>query len=313
MAFWWVNHKQTRKHEVLGGYLWSPFRNANGAFNQTYENMRMAREGDIVFSFANGEIQAIGRVTEEATSSPKPVEFGSVGDYWSDEGWLVGVEFAPVPRSIRPAGYANQLAPLLPDKNSPIRANGHGNQGCYLASIPDSLGLLLLALTEAEELAATNRLLTREAELGGEVLEDIHRIEADQSIPETQRMQLSKARIGQGLFRKRVILLEQSCRVTGVDDRRVLVASHIKPWKDASNAERLSGLNGLLLSPHVDALFDDRLITFEQSGRMRVHPSLSREVLERWSIDPDRRVAPFRPEQSGYLEHHHKLFLEKVS
>src|SRR5688572_28625554 len=56
MAFWWVNHKQTRDHEVRGGYLWSPMRNANGSFNQTYDKMTLVRPGDIVFSYANGQI-----------------------------------------------------------------------------------------------------------------------------------------------------------------------------------------------------------------------------------------------------------------
>ena len=37
MAYWWVNHKQTREHEVRGGYLWSPIRNQNGAHNQSYD------------------------------------------------------------------------------------------------------------------------------------------------------------------------------------------------------------------------------------------------------------------------------------
>jgi len=100
MAFWWVNHKQTRDHEVRGGYLWSPIRNANGARNQTYENMRMARAGDIMFSYANGRIGAIGRVTVAATACPKPDEFGNVGDYWSDDGWMVEVEFRPAPRPL---------------------------------------------------------------------------------------------------------------------------------------------------------------------------------------------------------------------
>lgn len=81
MAFWWVNHKQTRDHEVRGGYLWSPYRNANGAFNQTYENMKRMQVGDIVFSFAHGRVAAVGRVAVAATASPKPIEFGNVGDY----------------------------------------------------------------------------------------------------------------------------------------------------------------------------------------------------------------------------------------
>ncbi len=58
MAFWWVNHKQTRDHEIRGGYLWSPYRNTNGAFNQTYENMKLVRPGDIIFSYAHGQIGA---------------------------------------------------------------------------------------------------------------------------------------------------------------------------------------------------------------------------------------------------------------
>lgn len=45
MAFWWVNHKLTRDHEVRGGYLWSPMLNANGSFNQTYQNMTLVRPG----------------------------------------------------------------------------------------------------------------------------------------------------------------------------------------------------------------------------------------------------------------------------
>ena len=110
-----------------------------------------------------------------------------------------------------------------------------------------------------------------------------------------------------------MILLDPVCRVTGVTDTRLLIASHIKPWREASNVERLSGYNGLMLSPHVDALFDEQFITFEDDGRMHVHPSLSRDVLERWSIDPEKRVERFRPEQASFLAHHRELFARKAT
>ena len=42
MRYWWVNQKQTHRHEIGGGYLWSPMRNRNGARNQFYENMKAA-------------------------------------------------------------------------------------------------------------------------------------------------------------------------------------------------------------------------------------------------------------------------------
>lgn len=140
MAFWWVNHKQTRDHEVRGGYLWSPVRNANGAFNQTYENMRLVRPGDVVFSFAHARIGAIGHVTEAATAAPKPTEFANVGNNWSDEGWLVSVYFTPAPTPLRPKDHIEAIGSLLPIKHSPIQRNGDGNQGVYLAGISDALG-----------------------------------------------------------------------------------------------------------------------------------------------------------------------------
>jgi putative restriction endonuclease len=306
MAYWWVNHKQTRNHEVSGGYLWSPYRNANGAFNQTYENMKLVQPGDVIFSYANGRIGAVGRVTVAASASPKPIEFGSVGDYWSHEGWLVEVDFKDAHRP---------LQPMLPERNSPLQKSGNGNQGCYLAGISNALGHLLMALLDMLESRDVDRppAYTIGHEPNARILEDIQRIQTDATIPETQRLQLTRARIGQGLFRKKVILLDPVCRVTGVTDTRLLIASHIKPWRKASNGERLSGYNGLLLSPHVDALFDEQFITFEDDGQMHVHQSLSRDVLDRWSIDPAKRVDPFRPEQASFLAYHRELFARKAT
>lgn len=314
MAFWWVNHKQTRAHEVLGGYLWSPYRNTNGAFNQTYENMKLVRPGDVVFSYAHGCVGAVGRVTVAASPSPKP-DFGNVGDYWPNEGWLVEVDFRQAHRPLRPKEHIQAIGPMLPERNSPLQKSGNGNQGCYLAGISDALGHVLMALIDMQQVRDLDQppryLVDHEPDV--QVLDDIHRIETDASIPETQRLQLTRARVGQGFFRKRVLLLDPVCRVTGVTDARLLIASHIKPWREASNGERLSGYNGLMLSPHIDALFDEQFITFEDDGRMCVHPSLSREVLERWSIDPEKRVERFRPEQAVFLARHRELFARKAT
>ena len=69
----------------------------------------------------------------------------------------------------------------------------------------------------------------------------------------TFREQLVRARRGQGVFRANVLLREEACRVTRVNEPRHLKASHIKPWRDGTDAERLDGANGLLLSPHATA------------------------------------------------------------
>lgn len=313
MSFWWVNHKQTKDHEIRGGYLWSPMRNANGGFNQSYENMTLARPGDIVFSYANGRIDAIGHVTEAASASPKPTEFGSVGDYWANEGWLVGVYFAPAPKPISPKAHIEAIGPMLPPRYSPIQGNGNGNQGCYLSGISDALGHLLLALLEIESIPRFNQPdHLHDAENDSEILQDIHQVEGDIALPETQRIQLAKARIGQGLFRKQVMLIDPRCRVTGVEDPKLLIASHIKPWRDSSNAERINGLNGMMLSPHIDALFDKTFISFENDGRMLIHKSLPSDVLERWSIRRDTHIGQFHPKQFAFLAHHRKLFSDNA-
>lgn len=308
MAYWWVNHKQTRHHEVRGGYLWSPIRNADGRRNQSYDNMALVQPGDIVFSYADGQIGAIGQAAASACLSPKPTEFGAIGDYWANEGWLVDVQFSEALQPIRPKDHMTSIESLLPGIYSPIQRNGNGNQGIYLAAISDVLGELLIRLLRMEADPIFAAPLPEIPVPDEKLLPDLQELQQNPSIPETQRIQLTKARIGQGLFRNRVMLRDQQCRVTGVSDPRLLIASHIKSWKNSSNAERLDGNNGILLSPHIDRLFDAHLITFEDDGHMRFQPSVY-EVLERWSIPHRTQVEKFTPAQAQFLAHHRSVFV----
>ena len=82
MRYWWVNQNQTYRHEISGGYLWSPKRNANGARNPFYESMREVSPGDIIFSFRDTRIAALGIARSYCYESPKPTEFGTAGSYW---------------------------------------------------------------------------------------------------------------------------------------------------------------------------------------------------------------------------------------
>lgn len=302
MRYWWVNHKQTRQHEVLGDYLWSPKTRADGARNVFYDNMVRAEPGDIVFSFANGQIGAWGVVQADAYAAPKPTEFGSTGHYWGNEGWLLEVAFQEAPVPISTVAFSEQIAPLLPETHSPIRANGHGNQGAYLASISEDLGALLIGLIGAGK--SVRELLPALAEVSVPTLQDMEIVQAMADVPETQRRQLVASRIGQGLFRRRALLMGAQCRVTGVDEKRLLRASHIKPWRDCDNFERLDGANGLMLSPHIDALFDQELMTFSDTGGILVSKSLDMEILKKWSISKPAIQAGFSAAQSAYLAVH---------
>ena len=130
MRYWWVNQNQTHRQEVGGGYLWSPKRNANGGRNPFYESMREVAPGDVILSFVDTRIIAIGIAQSYCFESPKPVEFGSTGQNWENVGWKVLVAFTPLANRIRlrknqvsllpPRGSFRRLAPGLIELDEPF-------------------------------------------------------------------------------------------------------------------------------------------------------------------------------------------------
>lgn len=302
MKFWWVNHKKTYSAEVGGGYIWSPKKNRNGSKNQTYINLTLARPGDVVISYAGGLIKAIGLVSASSSEKSKPSEFGSAGDSWSDTGWEVPINWELLSKPISPKDHLELISPLLPLKNSPLRPSGDGNQGCYLASISEALGNQVLTLAKGMNPSFADDIEQHQAELEGDAIEaDIQASTLDA----TEKQQLVKSRRGQGLFRANLEKVEPACRVTGVTNKTLLIASHIKPWsKCANNEERLDGNNGLLLSPHIDKLFDRGWITFTDAGSLLcAEPSIER-ALQQWGVELPINVGPFKPKQSKYLVYH---------
>ena len=124
---------------------------------------------------------------------------------------------------------------------------------------------------------------------------------------ETERVNLARARIGQGVFRHRLIdQWDGRCAVTGIDQIETLRASHIKPWANSNNHERLDPQNGLLLAAHVDALFDRFLIGFDDQGRLVVSDRLTAENLSRFGLDGDKRLSSINEAQRTYLAEHLK-------
>lgn len=99
-----------------------------------------------------------------------------------------------------------------------------------------------------------------------EIEEDIEEVLQDFKIKETEKSTLISARIGQGKFRSGLIDYWNGCAATGFRDTRFLVASHIKPWRDSENDERLDQYNGLLLLPNIDKAFDLGFVSFNQQG-----------------------------------------------
>jgi putative restriction endonuclease len=313
MRFWWVNHKQTVRHEIDDSYLWSPKRTAKGARNHFYDNMRQASPGDAVLSFADGLIRYSGIVIDYASPAPKPDSFESVGSHWSDDGWLLPVAWQPLSQPVRPKDRIAELGPLLPEKYSPIQPDtGNGNQGAYLAEVDKSVYELLVGPAGVRDVSQVLEVPDLDAALARVENQMQKSILDDPTLDATTKKQLVSARYGQGLFRRRIYEFERACRLTSVENPRLLIASHIKPWRSCSSStERLDGANGLLLAPHVDRLFDRGLISFKDDGEAIISPQLDRNDLCRLGLmDASKKLGtPFHPRQVPYLAFHRENVL----
>ncbi len=320
MRYWWVNQNQTYAHEVGGGYLWSPKVKSDGGANAFYDFMREVSPGDVIFSFSGTYIKAIGIAASHCYEAPKPLEFGQVGAYWDKIGWRVDVRFKELLGPIQPSQFMDRISPLLPKKYAPLQQNGRGLQGVYLASLNERLAETLVDLIGREARNLVNGIRIQDKyespnEIGLIEWEEheINRVSQDILIPETTRKAVVLARRGQGIFKQNVMRIENRCRITGVDKIEHLRASHCKPWRDSSNEERLSGENGLLLTPSADHLFDRGFISFEKSGELLISPVAHLESLQKMGVETLSKinVGRFSDGQANFLDFHRdSVFLQ---
>lgn len=122
----------------------------------------------------------------------------------------------------------------------------------------------------------------------------------------TEAERLVVQRVGQGLFRGALLDYWQGrCCVTGLDVPVLLRASHIRPWAQCETDEqRLDVFNGLLLAPHLDALFDAGWITVDTAGVVQLSAGLTIERRAALGLMLPLKVSGLRAEHQAYLEFH---------
>jgi putative restriction endonuclease len=243
-------------------------------------SLREVAFGDLIFSFVDTCLVAIGTAASYCYESPWPAEFGGVRLNWNKIGWRLRVNFATLTHRIRPKDHIDPLPPCCPRGT-----RRYSNRGMACIDIPDgdiaSSGrspdrhYRRRTQTDCEPGDGTDprgdhtNPKRRPGDVGA-----LHRSHdrvrfAD---PGHRSQALIVARRGHGLFKQRVVQIENHCRVTGVNNPVHLVGNHCKPWRDSSNEERLDGENGLLLAPTIDHLFDRAFIGCENSGELIVSP-----------------------------------------
>ena len=233
MNYWWVNQNQTYKTEIEGGFLWSPKTNKDGARNQFYDNMAATGLGDIIFSFCDTRIKAIGVVVGAAETAEKP-NFGAAGANWAKQGWYVPVEFSEIPNPPRPKDFIDELRPFLSTKYAPLQKSGDGLQSVYLAAVsPEFAEVVLRKIGRSGGgFPSTAAIVEQGNALAQEVA-----ITGRTDIGPTTKQQMIAARRGQGIFKANVRLNESRCRITAVFDQRRVVRQRESPFVDQPSAE----------------------------------------------------------------------------
>ena len=322
MKYWWVNQKRTFRHEVGGGYLWSPKLQSNGTRHFSYEFMKKVSPGDVIFSYAKTAIGAVGVARTHCYSFPKPTEFGAAGSNWLDEGWKVDIAYRRLDAPVRTMDHVSALRDLLPRKFSPLKPDTGGANQAYLFEINQSLALALAHLIDRQTIDLVQDVrLADKSESFGYIDENINEweqqlekaIRDSTQLSITAKTQLVEARRGQGKFRELLLEREIRCRVTGVDKQEHLIASHIKPWRSSSDRERLDPENGFMLTPSIDHLFDKGFISFENNGSIVLADVSDRKSMEKFGVigaDAPDNIGNLSDGQKTYLNwHRESLFL----
>ena len=157
-----------------------------------------------------------------------------------------------------------------------------------------------------------NRMYSRSLDLYIEFLETnkvqidntqnvIEQITKDPTLNNLQKETIILSRIGQGKYRDELIKIWNGCAISGFNDTRFLIASHIKPWAKSTNHEKIDKYNGLLLLPTYDKLFDLGFISFDDKGKIIISKYL--KEYEKLGINEHIAIA-IKSENIQYLRYH---------
>lgn len=122
-------------------------------------------------------------------------------------------------------------------------------------------------------------------------------------------------RVGQDFFRSSVLsAYGQQCCITGLRETRLLIASHIKPWREDPR-NRLNPKNGLCLNALHDKAFDAGFITITEAYTVNIsrqitepHNDFSLAAFERFQDQPIRLPNKFQPDEEFLAFHRESIF-----
>ena len=124
------------------------------------------------------------------------------------------------------------------------------------------------------------------------------------------REAIVKLRVNQNIFRDRLLTKFKHCALCNVNQKELLLASHIKPWSKCLSEEKLDVDNGLLMCPCHDKLFDRGFISFDDDGKILVSSYLNKECRAALGITDDMRIN-LSEKNKAYLQYHRNEIFQK--
>lgn len=137
----------------------------------------------------------------------------------------------------------------------------------------------------------------------------INTIEND-SLEGHEKELIVKTRVNQDVFRNNLIKKYGCCAMCKINNPKLLVASHIKPWSVSDKHEKLDVYNGLLLCPNHDCLFDSGLISFYDDGKIMISSEVDNINQVFTNINPNVKIA-LDDDMRTYMKYHREHVFKK--
>lgn len=290
--FFWVNQGKTYDQARSLECLWAPHISKSGGRLHHWDLMDNVNAGDMILTYSQSELKGFCVAKSSSFDQAQP-ELGQ--SMWGASGRMVQVEYFPFPSPLPIKSFAHSILNMLPNKYSPLKKSGTGANEGYLYAISDGVFAKVMELAHIDW-AST------EHSTGRAVSSAI-------SVPSgpTEKLVTASRRVTQPQFRMNLIKRWNGlCSVTGCSELGVLTASHIVPWRHATDVERNDPDNGLLLSPVYDRLFDKEFITFDIDGKIKLGRTMRRQY-EALGVTGKERINGLTDGHQRYLERHRAM------
>jgi len=297
MAYYFAKLTKTLKRDIEHECIWTELQgHSTRSVRKNWKLILEIQVGDCIYAYHEtpDTVEHIGIAIDTPKESKRPYETpdsGKTDNKNNLDGYYVRVCWYKTDTIFHESdlGDAYQCALFrecgLLNKNDKFKRQ-------YLTRLNDELGDFLLSKSSIKQLSDN-----RPAYL------DIT----------TEVLKTRKERAVQATFRKSVLERWQSkCAITETSNMKYLVASHIKPWKDSDNNERLDPYNGIPLLVNYDFTFDKCHISFKDDGTMLFDKSQA-ELFKKLGVDTTKKLKIVYVNNKKYLAHHREKFYETAA